>query len=66
MKSNVYVAEICGLCYGSKLAIDKTTQALYKNKNVVIYKEILHNKNVMNKLKENGALLKNEFLRCKN
>lgn len=58
MKTEIYISETCGLCYGSRNAIDKTRTALKHHNNIVIYKEILHNKNVMEELKNNGAILK--------
>lgn len=61
MKTEIYVSEICGLCYGSSTAINKTRDILKTNNNVVIYKELLHNKNVMQELNNNGAILKNEL-----
>jgi len=61
MKNNIYIADVCGLCYGSKRAIDSTLNALNDHKNVTLYKEILHNKNVMDRLKERGALVKDNL-----
>ena len=58
MCANVYISEICGLCYGSNNAINKTRDALKENNNIVLYKEILHNKNVMKELESNGATIK--------
>lgn len=55
MKFDVYVSPICGLCYGSTTAVNKTKEVLKTNKNVVLYKEILHNKNVLNELEKSGA-----------
>lgn len=55
MKFDVYVSPICGLCYGSTTAVNKTKEVLKTNKNVVLYKEILHNKNVLNELEKRGA-----------
>ena len=58
METKIYISKICGLCYGSNNAINRTRDALKKNKNVVLYKEILHNKNVMDELKNSGAEIK--------
>ncbi len=56
--AKVIVADICGLCYGSNRAVEGAKQATKNNSNVVLFKEILHNKNVMKILKENGATVK--------
>ena len=61
MCANVYISEICGLCYGSNNAISKTRESLKENKNIVIYKEILHNKNVIKELENNGATIKDNL-----
>ena len=61
MKFNVHISPICGLCYGSNNAITSTREALKTNKNVVLYKEILHNKNVLNELENSGAKQKNDL-----
>ena len=61
MCAKVYISKTCGLCYGSNNAITKTKEALKENKNVVLYKEILHNKNVMSELENNGAVTKNSL-----
>ena len=59
MEKDIIICKTCGLCYGSKRAIDKTKELLNSHDNVVLYKEILHNKNVMKNLLEQGATLKN-------
>lgn len=61
MCADVYISEICGLCYGANNAINKTREALKNNKNVVIYKEILHNENVIKELINTGVTLKNDL-----
>lgn len=61
MKTEVQISKICGLCYGSNNAINKTRETLEKEKNVVIYKEILHNQNVIKELVNNGVILKNDI-----
>ena len=52
---NVIIADICCLCYGADRSIKQTYEALENNSNVVLYKEILHNKNVMRDLMDKGA-----------
>lgn len=56
--SEIYIAETCGLCFGSNNAISKTKEQLEKRNNVVLFKEILHNKNVMKTLQDKGAVVK--------
>ena len=60
-KTEVIISKVCGLCYGSNNAITKTQKVLNENKNVVLYKEILHNKNVLDELSKKGALVKNDL-----
>ncbi len=55
MENNVKIASVCGLCAGCKLAINSTKDALKNNKNVTLFKEIVHNKNVNNMLKTQGV-----------
>ncbi len=68
--TEILVSEICGLCYGSNRAITQTFNELNKGKNLVLFKEILHNKTVKDYLEKNGAktkenlqeLTKNDFV----
>lgn len=46
---NVKIADICGLCAGCKNAIETATK-LSQTENVTLFKEIVHNKNVNQKL----------------
>ena len=57
----VLVADICGLCYGANRAIENSFQASLSH-NIVLYKEILHNKNVIKELKSNGAKQKDYLM----
>lgn len=50
----IIVGETAGFCYGVKNAVDKATEELQKSKNVCCLGEIVHNKNVVNKLEKNG------------
>ena len=52
----VKIAEICGLCNGCKRAIDTVIKELDNNQKVVIFKEIVHNKNVNKMLINSGAI----------
>ena len=60
-ESKVYISQVCGLCYGSDNAINKTRELLEKYNNVVLYKEILHNENVIKELESKGAKTKNNL-----
>ena len=60
-ESNVFISKICGLCYGSNNAINKTRELLNSNNNVVLYKEILHNTNVIKELEAKGAKTKDHL-----
>lgn len=53
---NIKIAEICGLCAGCKFAIFSANKELEKNNSVTLFKEIVHNKNVNNKLKQKGVM----------
>ena len=49
----VKVSKVCGLCAGCKRSID-TALSVSKNNKTVLYKEIVHNKNVNNMLQNLG------------
>ena len=51
----IYIPKICGVCMGSRTAIDLAIKLANEYSNVVIYKEILHNKTVIDYLKENNV-----------
>ena len=53
---NIIIAETCGLCAGCKFAIFSATKELEKNNSVTLFKEIVHNKNINNNLKQKGIL----------
>ena len=59
---NIRIAKVCGLCAGCKHAINTAKNELSQAKNVVIFKEIVHNENVNNMLKKLGAQTKNDIL----
>lgn len=61
MEEKIHIADICGLCHGSLSAVNKTIELSKKEKNVTLYKEILHNKNVIDLLKKNGTTTKNNL-----
>lgn len=57
----VIMSKVCGLCAGSKLAIDNTRECAKTKNNVVLFKEILHNKNVLSQLGKSGVKVKNSL-----
>lgn len=57
--AKVLVSEICGLCAGALNAILKTREVATKEKNVTLFKELLHNKNVIKELQSKGVTTKN-------
>lgn len=56
--AEVLISKVCGLCGGSKRAIDTTRKIAKQEKNVVLFKEILHNKNVLSELEKQGVKVK--------
>ncbi len=61
MKTKVKISEICCLCYGAKRALTSTIQAKKEGKNVVLFKEILHNKRVVQDLNKLNIIQKEEL-----
>ena len=55
MENNIKIATVCGLCAGCTLAINETQMAVSQNKNVTLFKEIVHNKNVNSMLQSQGV-----------
>lgn len=58
---NIQIAKVCGLCAGCLNAIETAKTELQKQKPVVIFKEIVHNKNVNSMLKNLGAETKDDI-----
>ena len=54
----IEIADVCGTCYGSRMAVEKTMELLDSHPvgRVVLYKELLHNPDVMMSLAEAGAI----------
>lgn len=52
METRVKISEVCCLCYGAKRALTKSVEAKKEGKNVVLFKEILHNKRVVQELQK--------------
>ena len=55
MENNIKIATVCGLCAGCTYAVNQTQKTLEEGKNVTLFKEIVHNKNVNNLLKSQGV-----------
>lgn len=51
----IRVAKVCGCCSGAKRAIDLSIDLSKNNDKVYVYKEILHNKNVIDTLEKMGV-----------
>lgn len=58
---NIKIASVCGLCAGCKNAITQAESALQKYKKVSLFKEIVHNEFVTDKLKALGIEIKHEL-----
>lgn len=54
---NIFIANVCGLCAGCRRALTEVTDQLNLGKDVTLFKEIVHNKNVNNMLVNKGAKL---------
>ncbi len=50
----IIVGKTSGFCYGVKNAVDKSTELIEKNSNICCLGEIVHNKDVVNELKDKG------------
>ena len=58
---NVKISKVCGLCAGCKFAIDESLKQLEKTNNVVLFKEVVHNKNVNHMLESKGIKIETDF-----
>ncbi len=66
---NIKIAKVCGLCAGCTNAISVTEKLLQSKKSVTLFKYLVHNKNVNNRLMSLGATIcesKDEILNWKN
>ncbi len=52
----IYLPKIYGTCKGSSRSVELSIEYAKENQKVYMYKEILHNKDVIDKLKEYGVL----------
>ena len=55
---NIQISKVCGLCAGCKNAIDTATKSKSLGESTCLFKEIVHNKNVNQKLLESGIKMK--------
>ena len=55
MDTKVEISKNCCLCYGAKRALDKAKQCVLEGDNVVLYKQLLHNKRTLQTLYDKGA-----------
>lgn len=60
-KTNVQICDTCCLCYGAKRALEGAINAKKQGKNVVLFKEILHNKRAVQTLTSLGILVKDNL-----
>lgn len=58
---NIKIAKVCGLCAGCKFAVKTATDSIKSHKNVCLFKEIVHNKNMNDKLISNGIKIKSDI-----
>ncbi len=58
---NIEISKVCGLCAGCKFAIDTCINQLNQNKNVTLFKEVVHNQNVNNMLIKKGIAIENDI-----
>ncbi len=63
---NIKISKLCGLCQGCKNVIETTKAQLNKGKNVTLFKEVVHNKNVNKFLNDLGAQIKTELTTLNN
>jgi 4-hydroxy-3-methylbut-2-enyl diphosphate reductase len=60
----IYISPTCGLCAGAKQAYDTARQTLKSkktNQHVILYKKLLHNRDVIANLYKLGAVEKDDF-----
>ena len=61
MKTNVEISKVCCLCYGASRALDNTINACRTNKNVTLFKQLLHNKRTVENLTKLGVVQKDNL-----
>lgn len=58
---NVKISKVCGLCAGCKNAIDNALKSKNSGKNTCLFKEVVHNKNVNQRLLSSGIKMKDSL-----
>lgn len=58
---NVKISKICGLCAGCKNATNTAINSKALHKKVGLFKEIVHNKSVNERLEKQGIMIKNSL-----
>lgn len=59
--SNINFSKVCGLCAGCKRAVDTAIESTKKHENVTLFKQIVHNKNVNDRLTQLGIKIKDDI-----
>ena len=58
MKTTVELSKVCCLCFGAKHALENAIKAKDEHNNVVLFKQILHNKETIKYLEDLGIVTK--------
>ena len=58
---NIYIGKTAGFCNGVKTAVDKAKEIVQKNEKVYCLGEIVHNRQVVEKLENNGMIIVNDI-----
>ena len=58
---NIKISQVCGLCSGCSHAINTAITELNNGKKITIFKDIVHNQNVNNKLLSLGATFEDKI-----
>ena len=61
MKTRIEICKISGLCYGAQRALDLTIDQTKKRNNIVLFKQLLHNKYTVDKLLSLGVSQKDKL-----
>ena len=58
MKTTVELSKVCCLCFGAKRALKNAIKAKNEHNNVVLFKQLLHNKETIKNLEGLGIVTK--------
>lgn len=61
----IIVGKLAGFCFGVANAVNKTSELLKQNKNICCLGELVHNKQVINELEENGLTIIDDISQAK-